>query len=179
MMKMILCLVFILSIFSAGCGGKDLEYKANLGYGFNNVDYEKLVFRIYNTDKETHKWVHLDSFEIRPEEGKYPDIIAEASKDKVKLILMERSLEANDDSWTYHEKEIDSFELDIDGFEGVVSGFQNFQIKDIKGEQLYRLYPISNKGGAAFLSQIALDEEYNTEGKTLDDILITLEILRD
>lgn len=179
MMKKILCLVFILSIFLAACGGKDLEYKGNLGYDFNNVDYEKLVFRIYNTDKETHKWALLDSFEIRSEEGKYPDIIAEASKDKVKLILMERFLEANDDSWIYHGEEMDSFELDIDGFEGVISGFQNFQIKDIKGEQLYRLYPISNKGGAAFLSQIALDKEYDMEGKTLDDILITLEIVRD
>ena len=69
-----------------------------------------------------------------------------------------------------------NYEFKIDGFKGSLPGWKCFDIKDIEGEQLVRLYPISNSGAVSFLGDIRLDKPYDIEQETdtIDNILITI-----
>ena len=54
---------------------------------------------------------------------------------------------------------------------------KSFAVRDEEGEQMVRLYPISNSGSVSFLEDISLDKPYDLEetgGETLDNILITI-----
>jgi hypothetical protein len=50
-------------------------------------------------------------------------------------------------------------------------------VKDEEGEQMVRLYPVSNSSSVSFLEDVGLDKPYDLEetgGETLDNILITI-----
>ena len=49
-----------------------------------------------------------------------------------------------------------------------------FEVKDIDGEQFYRLYPISNDGGGVIFNDLKMDSSYDEDEENLDNILITI-----
>ena len=82
---------------------------------------------------------------------------------------------ADGSSAAYGGTDVSSFEFDMDGFQGDLPGWKGFAVKDEEGEQLVRLYPISNGGSVTFLEDVSLDKPYDLdEDGVLDNILITI-----
>ena len=52
--------------------------------------------------------------------------------------------------------------------------FKTFEVKDIDGEQFYRLYPISNDGAGVIFNDLKMDSSYDEDEENLDNILITI-----
>ena len=67
-----------------------------------------------------------------------------------------------------------TYEFNIDGFNGWIGSFKTFEVKDIDGEQFYRLYPISNDGGGVIFNDLKMDSSYDEDEENLDNILITI-----
>ena len=53
---------------------------------------------------------------------------------------------------------------------------KTFNVKNIDGEQFYRLYPISNDGGGIIFNELKMDSPYDKGEENLDNILITIKI---
>ena len=69
---------------------------------------------------------------------------------------------------------VSKYEFNIDGFNGWIGSFKTFEVKDIDGEQFYRLYPISNDGGGVIFNDLKMDSSYDEDEENLDNILITI-----
>ena len=70
-----------------------------------------------------------------------------------------------------------TYEFAVEGFEGNLSSYQIFEIKDSNEEQFYRLYPIANGDGTIFTA-LNLNEPYDVDHVNLDNLLVTLTIVK-
>lgn len=174
----IIAAVMTMLIF-AGCSFGELEYDMNLGYDLNKVKSKDITFNIYHVNPEDHSWEKIARFPCTLEPGHYNDVKLEGEKGKVKAVLSDNTYTESEDgnSAAYDGVTVSSFEYEVDGFKGDLSGWKSFAVKDETGEQMVRLYPVSNSDSVSFLEDINLDKPYDLEEineETLDNILITI-----
>lgn len=173
----ITCLILVFTI--TACNPKTLIYEPNLGYSFNDIKCSQLKFNIYNSNTVDKKWELLYSFVVsKPEAGKYLDAKVLGENNKVQILLYENYKKEDKNSIIYSGNVLDSFDFKVNGFNGEIKGNRNFKIKDTLDQQFYRLYPISNNTGLKFFNLKSLDEKYDEDVYNLDNLLITLEIIK-
>lgn len=174
----ILLVVILVLLVSAGCSKDTLEYDMNLGYDLNNVKHKDITFNVYHSNTEDNSWEQIASFPCSPQPGHYNDVKLEYKPGQITAVLNDNTYTKSEDgnSVTYDGTMEANYEFKIDGFKGSLPGWKCFDIKDIEGEQLVRLYPISNSGAVSFLGDIRLDKPYDIEQETdtIDNILITI-----
>lgn len=170
-----LFVLFVLIISLNGCSGKTLTYFGNLGYNFNEVDHENIVFNIYHSNTDDHTWELLETFTCFPLKDNFNDIKLEGFENRIVMSSQNNSVLKTEYNETYNGYDLDTYEFAIDGFSGLIGSFKSFEIKDSDEEQLYRLYPINN-GSGLFFTGLDIDKPYDEEGINLDNILITIKI---
>ncbi len=177
--KIALLMLFIMVFFAMmGCGSNALSYDGNLGYNFDKVKCEKLVFKVYHSNTKDHMWEEIAEFPYTPTKNETPDIRVDGAKDKVTVVLEKNNYVEQDKSGVYNTKDMESYAFDVDGFEGNILSYHIYDVKDITDEQLYRLYPISNDKGVTYEPTIDLAKPYDEDQANLDNVLITLTIER-
>lgn len=164
-------------LFLTGCASKSLTYHANLGYDFSKMEYSELVFKVYHSNTENHRWEKIAEMPYTPPESHSADIRVEGAHDRVTVILEDNFCEKDEYSASYFTNDEMTYEFTVEGFEGNLSSYQIFEIKDSSEEQFYRLYPISNESGSIFTT-LDLDKSYDVDQKNLDNLLVTLTIVK-
>ena len=171
---MALALVLLFSF--VGCSGKTIHYNNNLGLDLSGIDYESVEFNVYHSNTQDHKWELLKTFSCSPKEEHFADIRVEGKENRVGITSEENRVEKTENTESYYGDDLDTYEFNIDGFNGWIGSFKTFEVKDIDGEQFYRLYPISNDGGGAIFNDLKMDSPYDEDEENLDNILITIKI---
>ncbi len=165
-------------MLTTGCASNALDYNMNLGYDLNNVKHKDITFNVYHSNTEDNSWKNIASFPCTPQPGHYNDVKLECKPGKITAVLEDNTYtESEDGNLVTYDGTIEAaYEYDIDGFKGSLHGWESFKVKDIEGEQMIRMYPISNKGGITTMEDIDLDSPYDPEGETgnIDNILITI-----
>ncbi len=164
-------------LFLTGCASKSLTYHANLGYDFSKMEYSELVFKVYHSNTENHRWEKIAEMPCTPPESHSADIRVEGAQDRVTVILEDNFCEKDEYSASYFTNDEMTYEFAVEGFEGNLSSYQIFEIKDSSEEQFYRLYPISNESGSVFTT-LDLDKSYDVDQENLDNLLVTLTIVK-
>ena len=54
--KSMICILLVVMLSLTGCGSQSLTYNANLGYDFSKMEYSELVFKVYHSNTENHRW---------------------------------------------------------------------------------------------------------------------------
>ena len=104
-------------------------------------------------------------------------VLAKVDGDKITKDDLDKEMKAVLEQYkSYYGDDLDTYEFNIDGFNGWIGSFKTFEVKDIDGEQFYRLYPISNDGGGAIFNDLKMDGSYDEDEENLDNILITIKI---
>lgn len=98
----------------------------------------------------------------------------EGEKNQVGIAFEDNRVERTENTVSYYGDDVDTYEFNIDGFNGWIGSFKTFEVKDIDGEQFYRLYPISNDGGGVIFNDLKMDSSYDEDEENLDNILITI-----
>ena len=169
-------IVFIIML-TTGCASSELDYNANLGFDLNKVRHKDITFNVYHSNTEDNSWEQIASFPCTPQPGHYNDVKLECKPGQITAVLKDSTYtESEDGNFASYDGTIEAaYEFKIDGFKGSLPGWEDFEIKDIDGEQLVRLYPITNNGELSFLAEISLDKPYNEEDSdNIDNILVTI-----
>ena len=164
-------------LFLTGCASKSLTYHANLGYDFSKLEYSELVFKVYHSNTENHRWEKIAEMPCTPPESHFADIRVEGAQDRVTVILEDNFCEKDEYSASYFTNDEMIYEFAVEGFEGNLSSYQIFEIKDSSEEQFYRLYPIANESSSIFTT-LDLDKSYDVDQENQDNLLITLTIVK-
>ena len=164
-------------LFLTGCASKSLTYHANLGYDFSKLEYSELVFKVYHSNTENHRWEKIAEMPCTPPESHSADIRVEGAQGRVTVILEDNFCEKDEYSASYFTNDEMTYEFAVEEFEGNLSSYQIFEIKDSSEEQFYRLYPISNESGSIFTT-LDLDKSYDVDQENLDNLLVTLTIVK-
>ena len=164
-------------LFLTGCASKSLTYHANLGYDFSKMEYSELVFKVYHSNTENHRWEKIAEMPCTPPESHSADIRVEGAQDRVTVILEDNFCEKDEYSASYFTNDEMTYEFAVEGFNGSISSYQIFEIKNNDEEQFYRLYPISNESGSIFTT-LDLDKSYDVDQENLDNLLVTLTIVK-
>ena len=164
-------------LFLTGCASKSLTYHANLGYDFSKMEYSELVFKVYHSNTENHRWEKIAEMPCTPPESHFADIRVEGAQGQVTVILEDNFCEKDEYSASYFTNDEMTYEFAVEGFEGNLSSYQIFEIKDSSEEQFYRLYPISNESSSIFTT-LDLDKSYDVDQENQDNLLITLTIVK-
>lgn len=172
-----IALIFVLILSHNGCSGKTLTSYGNLGYNFNEVDHENIVFNLYHSNTDAHTWALLKTFTCFPIEDHFNDIKLEGSENGISITSQNKSVIKTEYRETHYTEDLDTYTFTIDGFSGWIGSFKSFEIKDTDEEQFYRLYPINNEIGI-FFTGLEIDTPYDEEEINLDNILITIKINR-
>ena len=175
--KSMICILLVVMLSLTGCASKSLTYNANLGYDFSRMEYSELVFKVYHSNTENHRWEKIAEMPCTPPESHSADIRVEGAQDRVTVILEDNFCEKDEYSASYFTNDEMTYEFAVEGFEGNLSSYQIFEIKDSSEEQFYRLYPISNESGSIFTT-LDLDKSYDVDQKNLDNLLVTLTIVK-
>lgn len=177
MRKIAVIVIILVLMFSfAGCSGKKIQYNNNLGFALNGVEYESVEFNIYHSNTKNHKWELLKNFSCSPKEEHFADIRVEGKKNCVVITSEDNRVEKTGNTESYYSDDLDTYEFNIDGFDGWIGLVKTFNVKNIDGEQFYRLYPISNDGGGIIFNELKMDSPYDKDEENLDNILITIKI---
>ena len=164
-------------LFLTGCASKSLTYHANLGYDFSKMEYSELVFKVYHSNTENHRWEKIAEMPCTPPESHSTDIRVEGAQGRIMVILEDNFCEKDEYSASYFTNDEMTYEFAVEGFEGNLSSYQIFEIKNNDEEQSYRLYPISNESGSIFTT-LDLDKSYDVDQENLDNLLVTLTIVK-
>ena len=164
-------------LFLTGCASKSLTYHANLGYDFSKLEYSELVFKVYHSNTENHRWEKIAEMPCTPPESHSADIRVEGAQGRVTVILEDNFCEKDEYSASYFTNDEMTYEFAVEGFNGSISSYQIFEIKNNDEEQFYRLYPISNESGSIFTT-LDLDKSYDVDQENLDNLLVTLTIVK-
>ena len=164
-------------LFLTGCASKSLTYRANLGYDFSKLEYSELVFKVYHSNTENHRWEKIAEMPCTPPESHSADVRVEGAQGRVTVILEDNFCEKDEYSASYFTNDEMTYEFAVEGFEGNLSSYQIFEIKDSSEEQFYRLYPISNESSSIFTT-LDLDKSYDVDQENQDNLLITLTIVK-
>ena len=175
--KSMICILLVVMLSLTGCASKSLTYHANLGYDFSKMEYSELVFKVYHSNTENHRWEKIAEMPCIPPESHSADIRVEGAQDRVTVILEDNFCEKDEYSASYFTNDEMTYEFAVEGFEGNLSSYQIFEIKDSSEEQFYRLYPIANGDGAIFTA-LNLNEPYDVDQENLDNLLVTLTIVK-
>ena len=175
--KSMICILLVVMLSLTGCASKSLTYHANLGYDFSKLEYSELVFKVYHSNTENHRWEKIAEMPCTPPESHYTDIRVEGAQDRVTVILEDNFCEKDEYSASYFTNDEMTYEFAVEGFEGNLSSYQIFEIKDSSEEQFYRLYPIANGDGAIFTA-LNLNEPYDVDQENRDNLLVTLTIVK-
>ena len=175
--KSMICILLVVMLSLTGCASKKLTYHANLGYDFSKMEYSELVFKVYHSNTENHRWEKIAEMPCIPPESHSADIRVEGAQDRVTVILEDNFCEKDEYSASYFTNDEMTYEFAVEGFEGNLSLYQIFEIKDSSEEQFYRLYPIANGDGAIFTA-LNLNEPYDVDQENLDNLLVTLTIVK-
>lgn len=179
----LISLSLLLILLLASCGKKTITKTPNLGYDLSKIKYSEIVFNIYHSKTDDHKWQLLKSFNYNKQHNKefYVDIIAESEKDNIVLKLINGIYKANIDkdnkviSGTYSSEIIDKYSYQLADFKGKIVGYQYFEIVNNDTEQNYLLLPLSNNEKAYYFATPNLSEAYDLENANLDNILVTIQ----
>ncbi len=169
-------LTFVLLFSFVGCSDNNLTYHTNLGYDLSEIAYESVEFNVYHSNTENHKWEHLKTFSCSPEKNHFVDVRVEGAKNHITITSGDNHVEKTENTESYYTEDIDTYEFTVDGFDGWIGSFKTFEVKDIDGEQFYRLYPISNDAGGIIFNNLKMDSPYDENEENLDNILITIKI---
>ena len=177
--KLITSMIIIIYIImlTTGCASSELDYNANLGFDLNKVRHKDITFNVYHSNKEDNSWEQIASFPCTPQPGHYNDVKLECKPGQITAVLKDSTYtESEDGNFASYDGTIEAtYEFKIDKYKGSLAGWKDFEIKDIDGEQLVRLYPITNNGEPSFLAEISLDKPYNQEDSdNIDNILVTI-----
>lgn len=175
--KSMICILLVVMLSLTGCASKSLTYHANLGYDFSKLEYSELVFKVYHSNTENHRWEKIAEMPCTPPESHSADIRVEGAQDRVTVILEDNFCEKDEYSASYFTNDEMTYEFAVEGFEGNLLSYQIFEIKNNDEEQFYRLYPISNESGSIFTT-LDLDKSYDVDQENLDNLLITLTIVK-
>ena len=175
--KSMICILLVAMLSFAGCASESLTYHANLGYDFSKMEYSELVFKVYHSNTENHRWEKIAEMPCTPPESHSADIRVEGAQDRVTVILEDNFCEKDEYSASYFTNDEMTYEFAVEGFEGNLSSYQIFEIKDSSEEQFYRLYPIANGDGTIFTA-LNLNEPYDVDHVNLDNLLVTLTIVK-
>ena len=175
--KSMICILLVVMLSLTGCASQSLTYNANLGYDFSKMEYSELVFKVYHSNTENHRWEKIAEMPCTPPESHSADIRVEGAQDRVTVILEDNFCEKDEYSASYFTNDEMTYEFAVEGFEGNLSSYQIFEIKDSSEEQFYRLYPISNESGSIFTT-LDLDKSYDVDHVNLDNLLVTLTIVK-
>ena len=175
--KSMICILLVVMLSLTGCASNSLTYHANLGYDFSKMEYSELVFKVYHSNTENHRWEKIAEMPCTPPESHFADIRVEGAQGQVTVILEDNFCEKDEYSASYFTNDEMTYEFAVEGFEGNLSSYQIFEIKDSSEEQFYRLYPIANGDGAIFTA-LNLNEPYDVDQKNLDNLLVTLTIVK-
>lgn len=175
--KSMICILLVVMLSLTGCASKSLTYHANLGYDFSKMEYSELVFKVYHSNTENHRWEKIAEMPCTPPESHSADIRLEGAQDRVTVILEDNFCEKDEYSASYFTNDEMTYEFAVEGFEGNLSLYQIFEIKDSSEEQFYRLYPIANGDGTIFTA-LNLNEPYDVDHVNLDNLLVTLPIVK-
>ena len=175
--KSMICILLVVMLSLTGCASKSLTYNANLGYDFSKMEYSELVFKVYHSNTENHRWEKIAEMPCTPPESHSTDIRVEGAQDRVTVILEDNFCEKDEYSASYFTNDEMTYEFAVEGFEGNLSSYRIFEIKDSSEEQIYRLYPIANGDGAIFTA-LNLNEPYDVDQENLDNLLVTLTIVK-
>ena len=170
--KSMICILLVVMLSLTGCASKSLTYNANLGYDFSKMEYSELVFKVYHSNTENHRWEKIAEMPCTPPESHSADIRVEGAQDRVTVILEDNFCEKDEYSASYFTNDEMTYE-----FAGNLSSYQIFEIKDSNEEQFYRLYPIANGDGTIFTA-LNLNEPYDVDHVNLDNLLVTLTIVK-
>lgn len=88
-------------LFLTGCGSQSLTYNANLGYDFSKMEYSELVFKVYHSNTENHRWEKIAEMPCTPPESHSADIRVEGAQDRVTVILEDNFCEKDEYSASY------------------------------------------------------------------------------
>lgn len=169
-------IALVLMFSFVGCSDKTLQYNNNLGIDLSRVDYESVEFNIYHSNTKDHKWELLKNFSCSPTEEHFADIRVEGKKNCVVITFEDNRVEKTENTESYYSNDLDTYEFNIDGFNGWIGLIKTFNVKNIDGEQFYRLYPISNDDGGIIFNEVKMDSPYDKDEENLDNILITIKI---
>ena len=175
--KSMICILLVVMLSLTGCGSRSLTYNANLGYDFSKMEYSELVFKVYHSNTENHRWEKIAEMPCTPPESHFADIRVEGAQGQVTVILEDNFCEKDEYSASYFTNDEMTYEFAVEGFEGNLSSYQIFEIKDSSEEQFYRLYPISNESSSIFTT-LDLDKSYDVDQENLDNLLVTLTIVK-
>ena len=175
--KSMICILLVVMLSLTGCASKSLTYNANLGYDFSKMEYSELVFKVYHSNTENHRWEKIAEMPCTPPESHSADIRVEGAQGRVTVILEDNFCEKDEYSASYFTNDEMTYEFAVEGFEGNLSLYQIFEIKDSSEEQFYRLYPIANGDGTIFTA-LNLNEPYDVDHVNLDNLLVTLTIVK-
>ena len=159
----------------AGCSARELRYDTNYGYELDKLNSGDITFNVYHTDPKDHSWELIGSFPCDPQPGHYYDVVVNGEENKVTAVLRDTTCtKENDDSASYSGIDVSSFDYTVDGFKGNIPGWETYTVEDKKGEQNVRLYVVSNSNIVSVPGEISVDTPYDSEGASIDNILITL-----
>ena len=170
----VMTVTLVLMLSFVGCTDKTISYNSNLGLDLNGIDYESVEFNVYHSNTQDHKWELLKTFSCSLKVGHFSDIRVEGEKNQVGIAFEDNRVERTENTVSYYGDDVDTYEFNIDGFNGWIGSFKTFEVKDIDGEQFYRLYPISNDGGGVIFNDLKMDSSYDEDEEDLDNILITI-----
>ena len=176
---MIMAAVIISILMCTGCSVNELKYEANLGYDLNKAKSENIVFNVYHSDTEDHSWELIARFPCQAEPGYYNEVRLENKGSKITAQLTSSTYAQPDDAdyISYDSDVIKEYDFNIEGLNQHLQGYEYYKVKNKRGEQPVRLYPVSNSNGVSVSEdEVSLDKPYDTEGENLDNILITIEM---
>ena len=102
--KSMICILLVVMLSLTGCASKSLTYNANLGYDFSKMEYSELVFKVYHSNTENHRWEKIAEMPCTPPESHSADIRVEGAQDRVTVILEDNFCEKDEYSewrWNY------------------------------------------------------------------------------
>lgn len=173
----LVCMVGLLLLSLAGCGSRAFTYQVNLGYDFQGIHYQELIFKVYHSNTENHMWKLLAELPCTPTKGHFADIRVDGTQNQIAIVLQDNYFEEDKDTKSYFTNEEATYKFDMEGFDGTIWSYKSFEIRNVAEEQFYRLYPIRNEYGS-FFPDLDLAKPYDVDNANMDNLLITITIVR-
>lgn len=173
MKKLFVILCLTMTVLLTGCSSGALEYRVDLGFDTNDIDCHTIVFHIYQANQENHHWQKLTTIEYKPQKNEHFDVDDDIQDNEVIFYVREKDMIEKKDAIVYDSKDIGSYRHQLSGAKQLSAGYKMFEIKDIAGEQLFRVYAFAEQG-TTYYEQISLDKPYDEENLNTDNILVTI-----
>lgn len=175
--------LLILVFFLFGCSKKS-EYLGGLGFSISKPEFTHIRFNIYHSNSDDGNWEKIDSLEVytdRIEKGyEYIDVSVSSENENVLIEILQKGILKEEKRDTVIAETINPTSFRINGLKKKLSNFSQEDIFYTKGkEQIFLLYPVSNKQSMTTFPNVSLDKPYDTDKANIDNILITITFLEN